>query len=243
MKPRQANGLAPCLVFFHGGGWVIGDLDSHDVVCRKLADEGQLIVISVDYRLAPEHKFPAAVDDAIASAKWIADNSRKLGVDASRLMVGGDSAGGNLAAVVAIAARDGNGPDIAGQVLIYPAIDFAMTHASHREPETSILLTHSVIKWFRDHYLNGTADAGDWRASPARAKTLAGLPPAYVLTAGADPLRDEGDEYAQRLRAAGVPVTYRHFPGQFHGFFTMGKLLQQANVAASEIGAWLRALN
>jgi acetyl esterase len=243
MKPRQANGLAPCLVFFHGGGWVIGDLDSHDVVCRKLADQGQLIVISVDYRLAPEHKFPAAVDDAIASTKWIADNSKELGIDASRLMVGGDSAGGNLAAVVAISARDGNRPDIAGQVLIYPAIDFAMTHASHSEPETSILLTHSVIKWFRDHYLNGTADAGDWRASPARASTLIGLPPAYVLTAGADPLRDEGDEYAQRLKAAGVPVTYRHFPGQFHGFFTMGKLLQQANVAASEIGAWLRALN
>jgi acetyl esterase len=230
-------------VFFHGGGWVIGNLDSHDVVCRKLADEGGLIVISVDYRLAPEHKFPAAVDDAITATKWIADNSRQLEIDASRLTVGGDSAGGNLAAVVAISARDGNGPAIAGQVLIYPAIDFAMTHPSHSEPETSILLTHSVIKWFRDHYLSGAADVGDWRASPARAKTLIGLPPAYVLTAGADPLRDEGDEYARRLKEAGVPVTYRTFPGQFHGFFTMGKLLQQANVAASEIGAWLKALN
>ena len=240
---RQDGGLAPCLVFFHGGGWVIGDLDSHDVVCRKLADEGQSIVISVDYRLAPEHKFPAAVDDAIASTQWIADNARQLGVDASRLTVGGDSAGGNLAAVVAIAARDGNGPAISGQVLIYPAIDFAMTHPSHSEPETSILLTHSVIRWFCDHYLNGAADIHDWRASPARAKTLIGLPPAYVLTAGADPLRDEGDEYADRLKKAGVPVTYRHFPGQFHGFFTMGKLLQQANVAASDIGAWLKALN
>ena len=184
----RAGGLAPCLVFFHGGGWVIGDLDSHDVVCRKLADEGELIVISVDYRLAPEHKFPAAVDDAIAATKWIAANAKQLGIDASRLMVGGDSAGGNLAAVVAIAARDGNGPAIAGQVLIYPATDFAMTHPSHSEPETSILLTHTVIKWFRDHYLNGAADAQDWRASPARATTLAGLPPAYVLTAGADPL-------------------------------------------------------
>jgi acetyl esterase len=158
-------------------------------------------------------------------------------------VVGGDSAGGNLAAVVAISARDGDGPAIAGQVLIYPAIDFAMTHASHREPETSLLLTHSVIRWCRDHYLNGTADVGDWRASPVRASSLAGLPPAYVLTAGADPLRDEGDEYAQRLREAGVPVTYRHFPGQFHGFFTMGKLLQQANAAAGEIGVWLKALN
>ena len=237
--PRRTDGLAPALVFFHGGGWVIGDLDSHDVVCRKLADEGRLIVISIDYRLAPEHKFPAAVDDSIAATQWIADNAQQLGIDASRLMVGGDSAGGNLAAVVAISARDGNGPAIAGQVLIYPATDFAMTHPSHSEPETSLLLTHSVIRWFKDHYL-GDADINDWRASPARATTLKGLPPAYVLTAGADPLRDEGDEYAARLKEAGVAVTYRHFPGQFHGFFTMGKLLQQANVAASEIGAWLR---
>ncbi len=239
---RTTNGLAPCLVFFHGGGWVIGDLDSHDVVCRKLADEGELIVIAVDYRLAPEHKFPAAIDDAIAATQWIALNAKQIGVDASRLVVGGDSAGGNLAAVVAIAARDDKNPAIAGQILIYPAIDFAMTHPSHREPETSILLTHSVIKWFRDHYLNGPADVGDWRASPVRAETLNGLPPAYVLTAGADPLRDEGDDYAERLKEAGVPVTYRTFPGQFHGFFTMGKLLQQANVAASDIGAWLKAL-
>jgi acetyl esterase len=240
---RKANGLAPCLVFFHGGGWVIGDLDSHDVVCRKLAHEGELIVISVDYRLAPEHKFPAAVDDAIAATKWIAANGGQLGIAPSRLMVGGDSAGGNLAAVVALAARDGDGPEIAGQLLVYPATDFAMTHASHREPETSILLTHSVIKWFCNHYLRGASDVDNWKASPARAATLAGLPPAYVLTAGADPLRDEGDEYAQRLKAAGVAVTYRHFPGQFHGFFTMGKLLQQANVAASDIGNWLKALN
>ena len=243
LRPREANGLAPCLAFFHGGGWTIGNLDSHDVVCRKLADEGELMVVSVDYRLAPEHKFPAAVDDAIASTKWIAENAKQFGIDASRLMVGGDSAGGNLAAVVAISARDGNGPDIAGQLLIYPAIDFAMTHPSHREPETSILLTHSVIRWFRDHYLSGAADVGDWRASPARARTLIGLPPAYVLTAGADPLRDEGNEYARRLKEAGVAVTHRTFPGQFHGFFTMGKLLQQANVAAGEIGVWLKALN
>jgi acetyl esterase len=240
---RKTDGLAPCLVFFHGGGWVIGDLDSHDVVCRKLAHEGELIVISVDYRLAPEHKFPAAVDDSIAATKWVADNARQLGIDAGRLSVGGDSAGGNLAAVVSIAARDGNGPAIAGQVLIYPATDFTMTHPSHSEPETSILLTHSVIRWFRDHYLNGAADVHDWRASPTRATTLVGLPPAYVLTAGADPLRDEGDEYAERLKQAGVPVTYKHFPGQFHGFFTMGRLLEQANVAASDIGAWLKALS
>ena len=240
---RAANGLAPCLVFFHGGGWVIGDLDSHDVVCRKLAHEAQQLVISVDYRLAPEHKFPAAVDDAISATRWIADNASSLRVDRSRLTVGGDSAGGNLAAVVAIAARDGNGPAIAGQVLIYPAIDFGLTHPSHQEPETSILLTHSVIRCFRDHYLNGASDVHDWRASPVRAKTLVGLPPAYVLTAGADPLRDEGDEYAQRLKQAGIGVTHRTFQGQFHGFFTMGKLLQQANVAATEISDWLKKLN
>jgi len=239
---RKADGLAPCLVFFHGGGWVIGDLDTHDVVCRKLAEGGELIVISVDYRLAPEHKFPAAVEDAIGATDWIAANAAALGIDAARLCVGGDSAGGNLATVVTLAARDGNGPAIAGQVLVYPATDFAMTHPSHSEPETSRLLTHTVIRWFRDHYLNGVTDVQDWRASPARATALAGLPPAYVLTAGADPLRDEGDEYARRLKDAGVPVTYRHFPGQFHGFFTMGKLLQQANVAAGEIGDWLKAL-
>ena len=237
LRLRQANGLAPCLVFFHGGGFVIGNLDSHDVVCRKLADEGQLIVISVDYRLAPEHKFPAGVEDVVTATKWIADNARQLGIDASRLSVGGDSAGGNLAA------RDGDGPAIAGQVLIYPAIEAARTHPSHSEPETSILLTHSVTRWFYDQYLNSAADVDDWRASPARVKRLTGLPPAYVLTAGADPLRDEGDEYAKRLKEAGVAVTYRTFPGQFHGFFTMGKLLQQANVAAREIGDWLKALN
>src|SRR5213595_3775139 len=153
---RKTNGLSPCLVFSHGGGWVIGDLDSHDVVCRKLAHEGELIVISVDYRLAPEHKFPAAVDDAIAATKWVAANAKQLGVDAGRIIVGADSAGGNLAAVTAIALR-GSGLSLAGQLLIYPCTDFRMNHPSHSEPETSILLTHSVIKWFIDHYM-GNAD-------------------------------------------------------------------------------------
>ncbi|MGL4558129.1 MAG: alpha/beta hydrolase, partial [Afipia sp.] len=164
---RQADGLSPCLVFFHGGGWVIGNLDSHDVVCRTLADEGQLIVVSIDYRLAPEHKFPAAVDDAIAATDWISENARGLKIDAARVAVGGDSAGGNLAAIVSIHARD-NGPKIAGQILIYPATDFSMSHPSHSEPETDALLTHSVIRWFRDHSLNSAADSEDWRASPAR---------------------------------------------------------------------------
>jgi len=238
---RRKEGLSPCLVFFHGGGFVIGDLDSHDVVCRKLAHEGELIVISVDYRLAPEHKFPAAAEDCIGAVRWIAANAKQFGIDAARLTVGGDSAGGNLAAVAAIAARDGAGPKIAGQVLIYPATDFRMNHPSHSEPETSLLLTHSVIKWFINHYM-GDGDIDDWRASPARAR-LAGLPPAYVLVAGGDPLRDEGNEYAEKLKAAGVAVTYRFFPGQFHGFFTMGKLLNQANIAASEISAWLKSLH
>jgi acetyl esterase len=237
---RQIDGLSPCLVFFHGGGWVIGNLDSHDVVCRTLADEGQLIVISVDYRLAPEHRFPAAVDDAIAATEWISKNARQLGVDASRLIVGGDSAGGNLAVVVAIHAREA-GSKLAGQVLIYPATDFAMTHPSHSEPETDALLTHSVIRWFRDHCL-GASDGEHWKASPARAEKLSGLPPAFVLTAGADPLRDEGDEFAKRLGEAGVPVVHRTYPGQFHGFITMGKLLPKAGVALREIGDWLKAL-
>jgi acetyl esterase len=239
-KLRKADGLAPGLVFFHGGGWVIGNLETHDVVCRKLAHEGEMIVISVDYRLAPEHRFPAAVEDAVTATKWLAANAKALGVDASRLVVGGDSAGGNLAAVVSLDARE-NGPRLAGQLLVYPATDFSRKHPSHSEPETSILLTHTVVTWFMNNYL-GDADINDWRASPARARTLAGLPPAYVLTAGADPLRDEGDEYAARLKEAGVAVTYRHFPGQFHGFFTMGKLLNQANVAVGEIATWLKGL-
>ncbi|MCO5129183.1 MAG: alpha/beta hydrolase [Xanthobacteraceae bacterium] len=239
---RERDGRAPCLIFYHGGGWVIGDLDSHDAVCRILAHEGQMLVIAVDYRLSPEHKFPTAVNDAIAAAQWIAANADSLGIDPKRLVVGGDSAGGNLAAVTALNARQ-HGPAIAGQVLIYPGTDFRMLHPSHGEPETSCLLTHSVIRWFRDHYLNTLADGEDWRASPARVDDLKGLPPAYVLTAGADPLRDEGDEYAARLRDAGIAVTHVTYPGQFHGFITMGKLLPKAGVALTAIAAWLRALD
>lgn len=238
---RQIDGLSPCLIFFHGGGWVIGDLDSHDVVCRTLASEGEIIVISVDYRLAPEHKFPAAVDDAIAATRWISKNAKSLGIDASRLIVGGDSAGGNLAAIVSIDARQ-SGLKIAGQVLIYPATDFAMTHPSHREPETDALLTRSVIRWFRDHYLTGVTDVDNWKASPARIENMSGLPPAFVLTAGADPLRDEGNDYARRLKDAGVSVVHQTYPGQFHGFITMGKLLTKASKALHDIGNWLKEL-
>ena len=238
---RQTDGMAPGLVYFHGGGWVFGNLDSHDVVCRTLAQEAQMIVISVDYRLAPEHKFPAAIDDALAATRWVADNAVQLNIDAARLYVGGDSAGGNLAAIVALDARD-NGPELAGQVLIYPATDFRQDHPSHREPETNALLTHKVMRWFRDHYLNGQDDIDDWRASPARIEDLTRLPPAYVITAGADPLRDEGDEYARRLADAGVSVEARTYPGQFHGFITMGKILRKANEALHDIGIWLKRL-
>jgi acetyl esterase len=237
---NQANGLAPGLVFFHGGGWVIGDLDTHDVVCRTLAAQGEMLVISVDYRLAPEHKFPAAADDAIAATAWVAKNARELGIDSGRLVVGGDSAGGNLTAVACIHARDA-GLRLAGQVLIYPATDFALSHPSHRDPDTYVFLTGPIIRWFRDHYLTGAADHDNWKASPARAE-LRGLPPAYVMTAGADPLHDEGHEFAERLKAAGVPVTYRTYPGQFHGFINMGRLLPAANEALRDISQWLKTL-
>ena len=164
-KTGLESATAPGLVFYHGGGWVIGDLESHDVVCRQIATEAGMIVAAVDYRLAPEQKFPAAVDDSIAATKWVAANAEKLGIDAFRLFVGGDSAGGNLAAVVAMHARDNAGPRIRGQVLIYPVTDLAMTHASHRDPETGVLLTHALMRWFRDHYL----------ADPQRDRRLARL--------------------------------------------------------------------
>jgi len=241
LQLRQRDGLAPALLYFHGGGWVIGDLDTHDVVCRTLAASGELLVISVDYRLAPEHKFPAAVDDAIAATEWIARSARDLGIDPARVAVGGDSAGGNLTAISCLHARD-TGLSIAGQVLIYPATDFAMSHPSHHDPDTYVLLTGPAIRWFRDHYFNSLADGGSWKASPARAATLAGLPPTIVLTAGADPLHDEGREFAARLKAAGVSVEYRTYPGQFHGFVTMGKLLPKAGEALAEISGWLKAL-
>ena len=234
------DALAPGLVFFHGGGWVIGDLDSHDTVCRQLAAGAERIVIAVDYRLAPEHKFPAAIDDAIAATEWIAANAMQLGIDAARIVVGGDSAGGNLAAAVAIHARE-HGPKLSGQMLVYPVTDLAMGHPSHSEPETSVLLTHTVMRWFRDHYVNSESEYADWRGSPLRASDLRGLPPAIVVTAGADPLRDEGDDYARKLADAGVNVTHKTWPGQFHGFFTMGKVIPEANAMVADVCNWLKA--
>jgi acetyl esterase len=237
--PKTAT--APALVFYHGGGWVIGDLESHDVVCRQIAAAAGMIVAAVDYRRAPEHKFPAAVDDSIAAATWIAANADKLGIDANRLFLGGDSAGGNLAAVVAMHARDHRGPRVRGQVLIYPVTDLAMTHASHRDPDTGVLLTHVLMRWFRGHYLADPAEIEDWRASPLRMANLKDLPPAFVLTVGADPLHDEGDEFANRLKYAGVAVTHLDYPGQFHAFITMGRILPKANEVIGEIAAWLKA--
>ncbi|MBC7578035.1 MAG: alpha/beta hydrolase, partial [Tardiphaga sp.] len=176
-----------------------------------------------------------------APTQWIADNAIQPNIDASRTSVGGNSAGGNLAAIVAIEARE-RGLKLRGQLLIYPATDFRMNHPSHSEPETDCLLSHTVMRWFRDHYLNDAGDIDNWRASPARAEDLSGLPPAFVLTAGADPLRDEGNEYARRLSEAGVEVAYQTYPGQFHGFVTMGKILPMANEALHAIGIWLKAL-
>ncbi|WP_341912800.1 alpha/beta hydrolase [Ferrovibrio terrae] len=236
----------PVLVFYHGGGWVIGDLDTHDVVCRSLANEARCAVVSVDYRMGPEHKFPAAVDDAYAAAHWVAGEAKSLRIDADRLAVGGDSAGGNLAAVVALMARgkrkdgDATAPKIGYQLLIYPATDMHMDTQSHKSFAKDHLLTRDSMDWFQLQYLNGTADRDDWRASPLRAKSLAGLPPAYVLVAGHDPLRDEGEAYAVALKQAGVPVVFREFPGQIHGFVVLGKVIPQATQAIAEMGTALK---
>jgi acetyl esterase len=222
----------PGLIYFHGGGWVFGDLDTHDVVCRKIANAAGLIVIAVDYRLAPEAKFPAAVEDSIAATDWIAENARALGVDRERLALGGDSAGGNLAAVAALAARDSGGPRLRHQLLLYPAVDLAMTHESHRRITEGLPLTHTTMRWFRDHYLRSPADQHDWRASPLRrAGDLRGLPPAYVLTVGFDPLCSEGEAYALALSTAGVPTEHRHLERQMHGFLTMGRIIAEAEPA------------
>jgi acetyl esterase len=235
-----ATTLLPALVYYHGGGWVIGDLDTHDVVCRQLAEQSGVAVLSVDYRLAPEHKFPAAVDDAFAALAWVAARGTGYGIDTSRLAVGGDSAGGNLAAVVSIMARDQGGPALSFQMLIYPVTDVASDAASHTEYASGYLLTRDSMLWFIHHYLPGPDDVRDWRASPLRAASLERLPPALVLTAGCDPLRDEGDEYARRLRQAGGVVDHICYGGMIHGFIGMGRLVATANRAIAHAGASLR---
>ncbi len=226
----EAGALLPVLVFFHGGGWTIGDLDTHDIVCRTLANKARCAVVAVDYRMGPEHKFPAAVDDCIAATRWVAAQSAAIGVDASRIAVGGDSAGGNLAAVTAIALRDAGGPPLVFQALVYPATDQRMDSDSHARLAEGYLLTRNNMLWFRGNYLEpGQYD--DWRASPLRAADLARLPPAHIITAGYDPLLDEGRAFSDRLVAAGVPVLYECFEGMTHGFLTLGGVVAGANHA------------
>jgi len=235
-----AGAPLPTLVFFHGGGWVIGDLDTHDVLCRQLTAEAGMMVISVDYRLAPESKFPAAADDAWAATRWIVANASRLGVDTQRVAVGGDSAGGNLAAVVALMARDAGAPSIAYQLLLYPVTDVGTETGSYRSFAEGYLLTRDGMKWFFDHYLRTQADVDDWRVSPLRAKSLKGVAPALIVTAGFDPLRDEGEAYAQALRNAGVRVDYVCYGGMIHGFAPMGRLIDTGNRAVSHVAASLR---
>ena len=231
----------PALVYFHGGGWVIGDLDTHDVQCRQVTAEAGITVVAVDYRLAPEHKFPAAVDDAWAATRWVVSHASELGVDGRRIAVAGDSAGGNLAAVVALLARDAaDGPAIALQVLVYPVTDLSSESKSYNDFAEGYMLTRDSMRWFKNHYLKSAGDAEDWRASPIRAKSLAGLPPALVVTAGFDPLRDEGAAYAARLTEAGVRVDYVCYGGMIHGFVPMGRLIDTGNRAISHVAASLR---
>jgi acetyl esterase len=236
----SAGGALPALVFFHGGGWVVGNVESHDTVCRHLAVRAGCVVVSVDYRLAPEHKFPAAVDDCVTATEWVAANAASLGVDAKRLAVGGDSAGGNLAAVVSLVARDHGTPRLAYQLLIYPALDATMAQPSIARFAEGYLLTRATMRWFYDQYLRTPADAADWRVSPLAAPDLGGVAPALVLTAGYDPLCDEGDAYAARLAAAGVAVTHRRVAEQIHGFAMNGKIIRAADAALDESAAALK---
>jgi acetyl esterase len=233
--------VLPVLIYFHGGGWVVGDLETHDALCRQLANAGACAVISVDYRMGPEQKFPAAVDDAEDVVRHVAENAAPLKIDATRIALGGDSAGGNLSAAVTMICRDSNGPAIKFQLLIYPATDMTMAHPSHGLFAEGYNLTRDLMLFFRDHYLNNLAEIKDWRASPLIAKNHANLPPAYICTAGFDPLRDEGKEYADKLAAAGVAVRYHCYEGMIHGFITMTGVLRVANEAVADCGAQLRA--
>jgi acetyl esterase len=239
--PRERErGALPVLAFFHGGGFVIGDLDSHDGTCRALANTARCAVVAVDYRLAPEAKFPAAAEDCYAATCWIVDNAAALGVDPARIAVGGDSAGGNLAAVTALLARDRRGPRIAHQLLVYPVIDCAFDTASYRENADGYFLTREMMRWFWHHYLEKPEQAGDPYASPIRAATLSSVAPATVITAEYDPLRDEGEAYAARLLAAGVPATVTRYDGVIHGFFGMGNVIDKAKLAVAQAARELR---
>jgi acetyl esterase len=233
-------GPHPVLVFYHGGGWVIGDLYTHDGLCRSIVNAAGCAVASVDYRLAPEFKFPVAVEDSYTALKWVAANGPRLGLDSARLAVGGDSAGGNLAAVMALLARDRRGPRILLQVLVYPVTNHDFGAQSYVENATGYLLTTEDMRWFWRHYLSREEQGQEVTASPMRAKSLADLPPALVMTAGCDPLRDEGDAYAARLRDSGVPVTVTQYPGMFHGFMRMTRILDQARAGLDEVATALR---
>ena len=231
----------PVLVYFHGGGWVLGDIELSDGLCRTLANTTGCIVVSVGYRLAPEHPFPAAVDDAFYATQWAAANASGFGGDPLRLAVSGDSAGGNLAAVVAQIARDRGKPAIQFQLLIYPATDAACDTPSYSENAEGYFLTKAAMQWFWNHYLPKDVDRCHPHVSPLRADNFADLPPALVITAEFDPLRDEGELYAQRMQAAGTPVQLIRYNGMIHGFFAMGGLIDQGRMAVQQAAAALRA--
>jgi acetyl esterase len=238
-RPKGAGKeeILPALIYFHGGGWVIGDLDTHDVVCRTLANGARCAVFSVEYRKAPESPFPAAVDDCVAALNFVAKQS---GINRKQIAVGGDSAGGNLAAAISLIARDAGGPAISFQLLIYPATDQQLSHPSIDSNGEGYLLTKKNMIYFRGHYLPRKEDWLDWRASPLLAKSHAGLPPAFVMTAGFDPLLDEGRAYAEKLKKAGVPTEYREYSDMVHGFITLGRVLDTANTALADCAQALR---
>jgi acetyl esterase len=227
--------VLPLLLYFHGGGWVIGDLDTHDVLCRQLCMGSGAAVLAVDYRLGPEHRFPCAVDDCLAALQFAREQAAALALDPGRMAVGGDSAGGNLAAVVALHDRDiaGSAAPLCFQLLIYPATDMRGLAPSHHTNGQGYLLTADSLAWYRSHYIAQEAQWADWRASPLLAPSHAGLPPALVITAGYDPLRDEGRLYADAMSAAGSTAQYVCFERQIHGFITMGRVIAEANTAVA----------
>lgn len=233
-------GPHPALVYFHGGGWVLCNLETHDGTCRSLCNQAGCVVVSVDYRLAPENKFPAGLEDCHAATKWVADHAAELGVDPNRIAIGGDSAGGNLTACVALVARDRGGPRFVHQLLIYPVIDAKFDTPSYRENAEGYFLTRGAMQWFWNHYLRSEADAANPYAAPVRAKDLAGLPPATVLTAEFDPLRDEGEAYGKKLREAGVATRIERYDGLIHGFFGMGAVVAKARAAVGVAAGELR---
>ena len=228
------------LVYFHGGGWVIGDLDTHHGFCHALATTSGCLVVAVDYRLAPEHRYPAAVEDAYAATKWVAENLEVIQADPDRFAVCGDSAGGHLAAVVSLMARDRKGPRFDLQILIYPITDYRFDTPSYEENREGYMLTRDLMKWFWNHFINDESKADDPYVSPLRAKNFSNLPPALILTAGYDPLRDEGEAYAEKLQEAGVNVTLTRYPGMIHAFIRMTAQLDKANEALGEVSGMLR---